>query len=108
MAWLSSPTAATFVWRAPSSFTISNCAQFVSWNSSTRMCLNLRWSPASTYGRERRSLRACTIWSPKSMAPLAAISSWYFARTYAKYQELEGVHDLVAEVDGAARGHQLL
>jgi len=32
-----------------------------------------------TWGRARRSRSASTIWSPKSILSLSAISSWYFA-----------------------------
>ena len=60
--------------RGPS--TSSACARFVSWNSSTRMYRNRRRSPARAAGDSRTSRRASATWSPKSMKPLAASSSW--------------------------------
>jgi len=41
--------------------------------------LVLPLEPAEHVRSRAQSLRAWTIWSPKSMAPLAPISSWYFA-----------------------------
>ncbi len=46
--WSESPTTQTLPCASPSSLTISFCAWFVSWNSSTRMCRKRSWYLART------------------------------------------------------------